>query len=257
MKIYMNALPDIKDLLEEKTAQYNNRSFIPEDPICVPHLFTKKQDIEIAGFFAAMIAWGNRKSIVKNAKKIVELMGESPYEFIRDASPKEIKRLSVFVHRTFNGDDMIEYAKSLRRLYAKHESLEDYFLNDSDELDRITVFRREFVKGMKSIHAVRHISNPETGSAAKRINMYLRWMVRSDKAGVDFGIWKRISPATLKLPLDVHTGNTARKLGLLNRKQDDAKAVAEITGVLREFDPKDPVKYDFALFGLGMFDKFA
>lgn len=252
----MKVLPDIKDLLEEKTAQYNNRSFIPDDPICVPHMFSKKQDIEIAGFFAAMIAWGNRKSIVKNAKRIVELMDETPYEFIKEASPKEIKRLSVFVHRTFNGDDMMEYVKALRKLYAKHNSLEHYFLKDSPEVDRITLFRKEFVKGIKSVHAIRHISNPETGSAAKRINMYLRWMVRNDKAGVDFGIWKNISPSTLRLPLDVHTGNTARKLGLLTRKQDDAKAVAELMQVLRTFDPLDPVKYDFALFGLGVFEKF-
>ncbi|HYG52021.1 MAG TPA: TIGR02757 family protein [Flavobacteriales bacterium] len=248
-------LPDIKELLEEKTAQYNNRSFIPDDPICVPHQFTKKQDIEIAGFFAAIIAWGNRKSIVKNASRLVEMMDNSPHEFIVSGSAQDIKRLSTFVHRTFNGQDMMEYARALRRMYAKHDSLEQFFVNDSAGLDRISVFRREFVKGMKTEHAMRHISNPETGSAAKRLNMYLRWMVRQDKAGVDFGIWKNILPATLRLPLDVHTGNTARKLGLLNRKQDDAKAVAEITNVLRNFDPKDPVKYDFALFGLGVFER--
>lgn len=256
MKVKKTDLQGIKELLDSKVIEYNNRRFIEDDPIGIPHMFTHKNDIEIAGLFAATIAWGNRKSIIKNATHLMELMDNDPYAYVTGSKKSDLQTLKKFVHRTFNGDDATDFILALKKVYKKYNSLEELFAIDGDAMKRIEHFRAIFIKGFSSAHALKHVSNPASGSAAKRLNMYLRWMVRDDKQGVDFGIWKKISPAVLMLPLDVHTGNTARKLGLLNRKQDDAKAVEEITAVLKLFDVNDPIKYDFALFGLGVFEKF-
>jgi uncharacterized protein (TIGR02757 family) len=249
-------LENIKDFLDSKVIEYNNKRFIEDDPISIPHKFNKKQDIEIAGLFAATIAWGNRKSIIKNANSLIGMMDFDPHNFVMNAKLKELKPIEKFVHRTFNGNDAIDFLGALKKVYAKHDSLEQLFLTGGNGLEKVNGFRLKFIDKFKTTHALKHVSNPATGSAAKRLNMYLRWMVRNDKAGVDFGIWRRISSADLMLPLDIHTGNTARKLGLLKRKQDDDKAVEEITNMLKLFDANDPVKYDFALFGLGVFEKF-
>jgi uncharacterized protein (TIGR02757 family) len=249
-------LKNIKEFLDTKVFEYNNERFIEGDPISVPHQFSKKQDVEIAGLFAATIAWGNRRSIIKNARALISLMDNDPHNFVTHAKTKELKPIEKFVHRTFNGNDAIDFITSLKKVYAKHDSLEDLFLVKGNGLQKVNAFRSKFVHNFKTTHAIKHVSNPARGSAAKRLNMYLRWMVRKDKQGVDFGLWNKISTADLMLPLDIHTGNTARKLGLLKRKQDDAKAVEEITEILKLFDANDPVKYDFALFGLGVFEKF-
>jgi uncharacterized protein (TIGR02757 family) len=251
----------LKEFLEGKVLLYNNKKFIESDPISVPHLFSKKQDIEIAGFLAATIAWGNRKSIISNANKLVQWMDMDPHNFITHATDKELRPFQQFVHRTFNGTDCVFFIKSLRHLYKKYDSLEQAFLTGMTVRDptikyALIQFRSEFFNIKHPSRSGKHISDVQKGSSAKRLCMYLRWMVRNDKAGVDFGIWKKIKPSQLCLPLDVHTGNVSRALGLLQRKQNDWKAVEEVTSVLRTFDPKDPVKYDFALFGLGVFENF-
>jgi len=247
----------IKELLEEKYLQYNAADFIENDPIGIPHLFSKKEDIEIAGFLAATIAWGNRKSIIKNASNLMNLMDDAPHDFILNYSPKELLRFKTFVHRTFNGTDVIFFISSLRNIYKDHYGLENAFAKgmkskDVDVKNAIIHFRNLFLETKHQKRSEKHVSDPEKNSSSKRLCMYLRWMVRDDKKGVDFGIWKKIKPSQLCLPLDVHTGNVSRKLGLLARTQNDWKAVEEITHVLRQLDPKDPVKYDFALFGLGV-----
>lgn len=251
----------LKDFLEEKYLQYNNKSFIPTDPIQIPHQFTKKEDIEIAGFLAATIAWGQRKSIINNSNKLMSWMDYSPQDFILNFKAKDLKPFENFVHRTFNGTDCVFFLKSLQTIYKKHGGLEKAFskhitATDENIKPAIIGFRNVFLATAHEKRSEKHISNPETKSSAKRLSMYLRWMVRKDKKGVDFGIWNSIQPSQLSLPLDVHTGNVSRKLGLLQRTQDDWQAVEEITNVLKQFDKKDPVKYDFALFGLGAFEKF-
>lgn len=249
----------IKEFLDEKVSLYNNSSFIESDPIQIPHLFTVKEDIEIAGFLVATIAWGNRKSIINNGHRLMELMGNSPYDFVRDFSDKNSEHLSNFVHRTFNGTDLIYFIKSLQNIYKNHGGLENIFTGFSDKngvQGAIHHFKKIFFELPHLPRTQKHVSDPVKNSAAKRINMYLRWMVRRDNAGVDFGIWKNISPSLLSCPLDVHSGNVARKLGLLKRKQNDAKAVLELDNSLKLLDPADPVKYDFALFGLGVFEGF-
>lgn len=248
---------DVKDLLEQKFYQFNSIDFIQNDPILIPHLFTKKEDIEIAGFLAATIAWGNRKSIITNGKKLIELMGHQPHEFILNYSSNDLKRFSKFVHRTFNGEDCNFFIRALRRIYEKHQGMEAAFAigietGDVDVKNAITHFRKIFLETKHQARSEKHISNPTNNSSSKRLCMYLRWMVRHDNKGVDFGIWKSIKPSYLCLPLDVHTGNVSRQLGLLTRQQNDWKAVEEVTSVLRTIDAKDPVKYDFALFGLGV-----
>lgn len=251
----------LKEFLDEKHILYNNKSFIPTDPIQIPHLFTKKEDIEIAGFLAATIAWGQRKSIITNSNKLMLWMDNAPHDFILHYTPNDLKPFQKFVHRTFNGTDCVFFLKSLHNIYKTHGGLENAFsynLNAKDETvkNAITGFRTLFLKTKHETRSEKHISNPDAKSSAKRLCMYLRWMVRNDKAGVDFGIWNKIKPSQLCLPLDVHTGNVSRKLGLLHRSQNDWQAVEEITSVLRKLDKKDPVKYDFALFGLGAFEKF-
>lgn len=254
----MTDLRLVRDFLDEKYLIYNHKSFIKNDPISIPHLFTKKEDIEISGFLAATIAWGNRKSIISNATKLMEWMDYSPSDFIKNHSKKELKPFEKFVHRTFNGKDCVFFLQSLQNIYTKHMGLEGVFGapvdkgHDRDLKERISGFRTIFLEVHHLDRSEKHISNPLQKSSAKRLCMFLRWMVRQDKKGVDFGIWKSISPADLCLPLDVHTGNVSRALGLLKRKQNDWQSVEEITKVLRSFDATDPVKYDFALFGLGV-----
>jgi len=250
---------ELKEFLDEKATFYNRPQFIESDPIQIPHLFSRKEDIEIAGFLVATIAWGNRKSIINNGNKLMDLMDHAPFEFIMNHSEKDLSTLSHFVHRTFNGGDLSYFIKAIQHIYSSHNGLEQVFARHAEK-DTLQQAIHEFKKLFFSLpHAHRtekHVSDPLKNSAAKRINMYLRWMVRPNDAGVDFGLWKSLSPSQLSCPLDVHSGNVARKLKLLRRKQNDGKALFELDTSLRKMDPNDPVKYDFALFGLGVFEKF-
>ena len=249
----------LKEFLDEKVIVYNNPNFIESDPIQIPHKFSLKEDIEIAGFLVATIAWGNRKSIINNGHRLIEIMGNSPFDFVMDFSKKNSESLSPFVHRTFNNEDLFCFLKALQNIYKNHEGLENVFANYAEKNSMqpaIHHFKKIFFEIPHASRTQKHISDPLKNSAAKRINMFLRWMVRNDNAGVDFGIWKRIDPSQLSCPLDVHSGNVARKLKLLVRKQNDGKALAELDNSLRKLDPNDPVKYDFALFGLGVFERF-
>ncbi|RZT91107.1 uncharacterized protein (TIGR02757 family) [Ancylomarina subtilis] len=251
---------ELKSFLDEKYDLYNRETFIDTDPIQIPKGFTKKEDIEIAGFLAATIAWGQRPTIIRNAKKLMQWMDEAPHDFILNAEDSDLDIFAEFKHRTFNGKDAIFFIKSLQNIYKNHGGLETVFskpsANDGDAKDALAHFREVFFSIDHPSRTEKHVSNVLKKSSAKRLNMFLRWMVRNDKRSVDFGIWKKMSPADLYLPLDVHTGRVGRKLGLLKRNQDDWPAVAEITQSLRQLDPMDPVKYDFALFGLGIFEKF-
>lgn len=251
----------LRELLEEKAILYNQPDFIPSDPISIPHLFTRREDIEISGFLVATIAWGQRTTIVKNGFRLMNLMDSAPYDFIMNAGPADLKRIETFVHRTFNGVDTLFFIESLKSIYQNHGGLEQIFLaglgdDDKDVYQSIINFRKIFLESPHLLRSQKHIADPASGSTAKRINMYLRWMIRKDNNGVDFGLWNSISPALLCCPLDIHVGNVARKMGLLLRKQNDWKAVEELTANLRVFDKNDPVKYDFALFGMGVFEKF-
>lgn len=250
---------ELKAFLDEKVIQYNNSKFIESDPIQIPHRYHLKEDIEIAGFLTATIAWGNRKMIIKNANRMMELMGNSPYDFILNHKELHLEKVEGFVHRTFNSIDFTYFIKALKHIYNNHHGLEQIFSINTTAISMqpaIHSFKNIFFETPHLQRTEKHISDPLKGSAAKRINMFLRWMVRNDKAGVDFGIWKTISPSILSCPLDVHSGNVARKLGLLHRKQNDAKALAALDVSLRKMDKNDPVKYDFALFGLGVFEQF-
>jgi len=250
---------ELKDFLDEKVLQYNNLDFIESDPVQIPHLFTLKEDIEIAGFLSATIAWGNRKMIIKNSHKMMGFMGNTPYDFVMSHNETDLERLESFVHRTFNGQDFVGFIKSLQNIYKNHGGLEVVFSTNQEANSMqksISEFKKIFFEINHLPRTQKHISDPLNNSAAKRINMYLRWMCRQDNKGVDLGIWKSIAPSKLSCPLDVHSGNVARKLDLLARKQNDAKALLELDTNLRELDPNDPVKYDFALFGLGVFEGF-
>jgi uncharacterized protein (TIGR02757 family) len=250
---------ELKSFLDEKVLQYNTLDFIESDPVQIPHLFSLKEDIEIAGFLSATIAWGNRKMIIKNSHKMMDLMGNSPYDFVMSHTEDDLERLESFVHRTFNGQDFASFIRSLKHIYNNHGGLEAVFAKyqePSSMQKSISEFKKIFFEIEHQNRTQKHISDPMNGSAAKRINMMLRWFCRQDNKGVDLGIWKSISPSLLSCPLDVHSGNVARKLGLLTRKQNDGKALAELDLKLRELDPNDPVKYDFALFGLGVFEEF-
>tara|TARA_R110002049_G_scaffold101379_3_gene245946 strand:- start:7057 stop:7821 length:765 start_codon:yes stop_codon:yes gene_type:complete len=250
---------DLKDFLDAKVEQYNNPKFIESDPIQIPHQFGKKEAVEIAGFLTATIAWGNRKSIINNANKLMGLLDNAPYDFIVNHQETDLEKLLPFVHRTFNGYDCIQFIKSLQNIYKNHNGLEMVFSESAEKNSMqtsISKFKRTFFEIEHLQRTQKHVSDPLKNSPAKRINMFLRWMVRNDNTGVDFGIWKTINPSQLSCPLDVHSGNVARKLGLLKRKQNDAKALNELDKSLRKLDPNDPVKYDFALFGLGVFEGF-
>jgi len=249
---------NIKQLLDNRLFQYNRFDFIDSDPIQIPHRFSRKEDIEIAGFLTATISWGQRKSIIKNAYCLMELMDNTPHDFLLEADTSDWDRVSRFVHRTFNGDDCLFFLQSLKNIYIHHDGLENVFntgyKTDDSIFSALTYFREIFISIPHDKHVTKHISNVSSNSAAKRLNMFLRWMVRKDDSEVDFGLWKEIPSAALMLPLDVHTGNVARALGLLERKQNDWKAVTEITSVLCSFDSVDPIKYDFALFGIGVYE---
>jgi uncharacterized protein (TIGR02757 family) len=252
-------LVNLKSFLDEKVEKFNQPEFIETDPVQVPKQFIKKEDIEISGFLTATISWGNRQSIIKNAELLMSLFDNQPYDFILHASGKEINILKCFVHRTFNGDDCVYFIHSLRNIYENHEGLQSVFEKGFHFEENVKSSLAHFYTVFFELGGERtrkHVSNVENGSSAKRLNMFLRWMVRKDRSGVDFGIWNKIPKSELMLPLDVHTGNVGRKLGLLRRKSNDWKAVEEITTTLCKFDANDPIRYDFALFGLGVFEKF-
>lgn len=252
-------LAEIKDFLDEKVLLYNQPDFISSDPISIPHQFSRKEDIEIAGFFSATLAWGKRSLILEKSNKWMQLMDASPYEFIISSSEKDWNRFETFYYRTFSSIDCLYFIKSVQNIYRNEGGLENVFTSGYQKggiQEALIHFRHVFNSCNPPDRTLKHIANPLKGSSAKRLNMFLRWMVRSDNKGVDFGIWKGIDTKDLLLPLDLHTGNVSRKLGLLSRKQNDWKAVEQITTVLREFDFIDPVKYDFALFGLGVNEHF-
>jgi uncharacterized protein (TIGR02757 family) len=251
----------LKEFLDFKYQQFNNGDFIQDDPVVIPHRYTLQEDIEIAGFIAASLAWGNRKSIINSCDKIMTVMGNSPFDFVLNYSSKKSKILDGIKHRTFNAFDLEVFILCLQKVYQKHQTLEHLFAKlfheNQDFGFAISKFKTEFLGEFIATRTQKHISNPAINSSAKRLCMYLRWMIRKDNNGVDLGIWNTsITPAILHLPLDVHTGNISRKLGLLSRSQNDWKAVMEVTEKLREFCPEDPIKYDFALFGLGAIEKF-
>lgn len=251
---------DLKDFLDEKAEQFDQPGFIEFDPISVPHQYKKKQDIEIAGLIAAVLAWGQRVTIIRKANDFLNRMDNSPHEFLIHSKPKDFKRFENYKHRTFNETDAIYFAEFLSQYYRKYDSLEGAFkMKSTDDHvgNGLINFRHTFFSLENHPSRTRkHIPSPERKSACKRINMYLRWMVRQDKNGVDFGIWKNISPSQLVCPIDLHVERVARKLKLIERKQMDWEAALELTANLKRLDSADPVKYDFALFGLGVMEKF-
>lgn len=251
-------IENITKLLNQKVTQYNALSFIESDPISIPHMYTKKEDIEISGFLTSVISWGRRPAILKSARKLMELMDNSPHDFLINSKEIEFKRFEGFVYRTFNSDDCLFLITAMRNIYRRSESLESIanksYLNGENIIDVISGIRSAILESPHLKRSEKHLANPLSGSAAKRMNMYLRWMIRQDNSGVDFGIWKDIPQSKLMCPLDVHSGNVARKLGLLLRKQNDWKAVEELTSKLRTFNDNDPVIYDYALFGIGVFE---
>ena len=251
---------ELKSFLDLKFDQYNTLDFIPEDPISIPHRFSIKQDIEIAGFLAATLAWGQRPVIIRNSLNLLERMDDSPFDFLLNASESEINSFKDFKHRTFQGDDCITFLHSLQGIYKKHESLDNCFKFLKQQYSSVDIilseFKSYFLGNKIKSRTSKHIADPLKGSAAKRLNMFLRWMVRKDDKGVDFGIWDSIKASELYCPLDVHTARISRELGLLTRKQNDWKAVEELSNNLRKLDPIDPIKYDIALFGLGVNENF-
>lgn len=250
---------ELKEILDEKVNLYNNSSFIETDPIQVPKQFSQKENIEIAGFLASSIAWGQRATIIKNAFRLTQMMDNDPYTFLMNTSENDWTHFVDFKHRTFNGIDCLFFLRSLKNIYKNHGGLEEVFTKgfqlDQSIASALRYFRKVFFEVEHELRSQKHISNIDKGASAKRLNMYLRWMVRKDNAGVDFGLWKQIPPSALLIPLDVHTGTQARGLYLLSRKQNDWKAVVELTENLRKFNSEDPIKYDFALFGMGAFGK--
>ena len=248
----------LKELLDYKAEKYDRPVFITTDPIQIPKKFTKKEDIEIAGFLTSVIAWGRRDMIIRSASRLMSMMGNQPYEFIINAQEKDLESFLSFKYRTFSSSDCITYLRALKNIYKFHGGLEDVFTRgyrkEGTIFSAIQYFRSLFFEIIHEHRCEKHLSDVTKGSAAKRINMFLRWMVRKDKNGVDFGIWKDISASSLMMPLDVHSGRQSRRLGILTRKQNDWKAVVELTSNLREYDPEDPIKYDFALFGMGVFN---
>lgn len=268
---------DIKSFLDFKVAQYNRPEFIKNDPVCIPHLFTKQQDIEIMGFWAATLAWGQRVTIINKCRELIALMDGTPYDYIMNHEDVDLKKLLQFKHRTFNDIDTLYFIAFFRHHYSNHESLEDAFipsktplviLSDSEEYMKrqesdlliesyLNHFRSYFFSLPDFSHRTKkHVSSPSQKSTCKRLNMFLRWMVRNDDCGVDFGIWNQIKPADLICPCDLHVDRVARKLKLITRKQTDWQTAVELTEKLRELDPTDPVKYDFALFGLGIEERW-
>lgn len=262
LKRSYNGIPaaEMKQFLDEKYLQYNTPAFIDCDPVSIPHTFSSLHDREISGFLTATIAWGRRDLILRSARLLMKLLEEEPYQFVMSAGKKEIEQCNKFVHRTFNGEDCVSFIMGLRYIYSNYNSMEELLIDGiksgSTIRDGIMNIRKLFFSLPHPSRSEKHFADVGGSSAGKRINMFLRWMVRSDDRGVDFGCWKKINPSLLYMPIDLHSGNTARKLGLLTRKANDWKAVEELTAVLREFDPSDPVKYDYALFGIGINEKF-
>jgi uncharacterized protein (TIGR02757 family) len=249
---------ELKTFLDQKVEQFNEPSFLIDDPLGIVHQFSRKEDIEIMGLLMATIAWGNRKSILTSGKRLVEIFEKKPFEFVKNHQDSDFKNLH-FVHRTFQKSDLQFFAGALREIYNKHVSLENVFSENvkiPGVKGRIATFRNTMLAFPHEKRSEKHVANPLKKSAAKRINMYLRWMVRNNNTGVDFGIWKTIPSSELFLPLDIHTSTVGRKLGLITRKQDDWQALEELMINLREFDSEDPCKYDFALFGLGAIENF-
>ena len=246
-------MTELKELLEQLHDKYNRQEFIEPDPISIPHSFSDKADKEIAGFFASTIAWGNRKAIVKSAQRMMQYMDYAPADFVRNASEKDLATLQSYVHRTFNGQDFTDFVLAIRGITERFGGIGDYFEGEYERTQNLAMvlssFRREFFSCQHNPHCEKHLSSIDKGAACKRLNMYLRWFVRHDDRGVDFGLWRKIPMSALYLPLDIHTGNMGRALGLLSRRQSDWKATVEITENLRKFDAEDPVRYDYSLFG--------
>jgi uncharacterized protein (TIGR02757 family) len=251
-------LSELKTFLDKKVDEYNHLSFIKNDPISIPHLFVKKKDIEIAGFFAAIFSWGNRTTIINKSSELLNLMDKQPYEFCINHSPTDLKKLKSFKHRTFNTDDLYYFIDFFRRHFKEHDSLETAFFPKAgmSTEEGLNHFKQYFFESDHLKRTEKHISSPVQKSTCKRVNMFLRWMIRNDKKGVDFGLWKNIKPSALICPVDVHVGRVARQFGLLQRKQNDWLAAVELTAALRNLDKNDPVKYDFALFSLGVTEKY-
>lgn len=251
----------LRDWLNEQVEQHNKLDFIKDDPISLPHQFTQRQDIEIIGFWVSVLAWGRRKTIIKSGKKLIELMDGAPYEFIKNHKEKDRKRFEQFKHRTFQPIDALYFLEFLQQYYQQNDSLESAFsqhLNPNSQTIEAALigFHEDFFSLPNAPHRTRkHIATPARKSTCKRLCMFLRWMVRQDDKGVDFGLWEEIQPNQLLLPLDVHVERIGRRLGLIERKQRDWKTVLQLTARLREFDSEDPVKYDFALFGSGVIEK--
>ncbi len=257
---YILPKDELKDLLEHKYDLYNRPSFIGDDPIQIPHKYERQEDIEIAAFLAATIAWGQRKMIIRNAQKMMTLMGNNPFDFVLNHKEKHLEKLLDFKHRTFNGEDFVFFIKALKNIYSNHGGLHQIYIKayekDKDIFYAHNSLRNIFFSIAHKKRTEKHLSSVVKGSAAKRLNMFLMWLVRNDNRGVHFGLWKDIPASALYLPLDLHTGNVSRKIGLLKRKQNDWKAVKEITSALQDFDSEDPVKYDFSLFCMGIIEKF-
>lgn len=257
-------LKSLKIFLDKKVEEFNNVSFIKDDPVCLPHLFDKKQDIEIAGFFAATFAWGIRKTIINKGISLFQLMDNAPYDFCRHHTESDLKKLEGFCHRTFNDTDLLYFISFFKCHYSKNNSLESAFFNKAtmnakdDMIEKALNYFNQYFFSMEDIpsRTKKHVAAPNRNSSCKRLNMFLRWMVRHDNKGVDFGIWKKIKPSDLICPIDLHVARVSKKLNLLSRKQLDWLAAIELTEQLRKFDPADPVKYDFALFGLGIYEKY-
>jgi uncharacterized protein (TIGR02757 family) len=252
---------ELKRFLDKKVELYNQPAFIRNDPISIPHLFNKKQDIEIAGFFAAVFSWGNRTTIINKSKELMQRMDNAPHQFILQHSKKDLKKIIDFKHRTFNASDLLYFLQFLQGHYRKNKSLENAFAggmnkNDDTVENGLNAFRKYFFIYEHERRTEKHIASPAFNSSCKRLNMFLRWMVRRDNKGVDFGIWEKISPSQLICPLDLHVARVAKRLKILERKQTDWLAALELTQYLRTLDSNDPVKYDFALFGLGVMEKF-
>ena len=247
------------ELLEALHDKYNCEEFIDSDPISIPHSFSADNDREVAGFLAATIAWGNRKAIVKSARRMMECMDYAPYDFVLNAAKSDLESLRSYVYRTFNGNDFVDFIRALQRICREYGTIgtlfQDSYARHKDMAAVLSEVRREFFSIDHSDHCTKHFSSIDKGAACKRLNMYLRWFVRRDNRGVDFGSWTKIPMSALYLPLDVHSGNMARELGLLTRRQNDWKATVEVTQTLKKFSAEDPVKYDFALFGAGVNSK--
>lgn len=252
----------LKTFLDRKVKEYNQPHFIKQDPISIPHRFTKKQDIEVAGFFASIFAWGNRTTIINKTTELLQLMDDAPHQFIVDHSDKELQRLLAFKHRTFNTTDLLYFLLFLKHHYQTYTTLETAFskwMNKSDaNVENALRGFHDYFFSLEDapVRTKKHIATPQRKSTCKRLNMFLRWMVRDDAKGVDFGIWKHISATQLICPIDVHVARVARQFQLIKRKQTDWETAIELTEVLKTFDAADPVKYDFALFSLGATEKF-